>query len=61
VPLVLTESGGEPLQINVNKGPRVRARTVPEERRWYAAISRQATRSTSASPRSTQQISPVSA
>jgi type IV secretion system protein VirB1 len=61
VPLVLTESGGEPLQINVNKGPRVRARTVPEGaalvRRYIAA----ATRSTSASPRSTQQISPVSA
>lgn len=41
VPLVLTESGGEPLQINVNKGPRVRARTVPEGaalvRRYIAA------------------------
>ncbi|MFC6628174.1 hypothetical protein [Sphingomonas yabuuchiae] len=41
MPLVLTESGGEPLQINVNKGPRVRARTVPEGaalvRRYIAA------------------------
>jgi type IV secretion system protein VirB1 len=30
VPLVLTESGGDPLQINVNKGPRVRAGSVAE-------------------------------
>ena len=41
VPLVLTESGGEPLQINVNKGPRVRARSSAEGvaivRRYVAA------------------------
>ncbi|QQV79463.1 lytic transglycosylase domain-containing protein (plasmid) [Sphingomonas aliaeris] len=41
VPLVLTESGGDPLQINVNKGPRVRARSSTEGaaivRRYMAA------------------------
>lgn len=30
VPLVVTESGGNSLQINVNKGPRVRAESVAE-------------------------------
>ena len=30
VPLVLTESGGDPLRINVNRGPRVRARSTAE-------------------------------
>lgn len=30
VPLVVTESGGDDLSINVNKGPRVRAATVAE-------------------------------
>lgn len=30
VPLVLAESGGDALQINVNKGPRIRARSVAE-------------------------------
>lgn len=30
VPLVVTESGGDSLQINVNKGPRVRAGSVAE-------------------------------
>ena len=30
VPLVMTESGGDPLRINVNKGPRVRAASVGE-------------------------------
>lgn len=30
VPLVMTESGGDALQINVNKGPRVRAGSVAE-------------------------------
>lgn len=41
VPLVITESGGDALQINVNKGPRVRAGTVAEGaaivRRYMAA------------------------
>lgn len=41
VPLVMTESGGDALQINVNKGPRVRAGTVAEGaaivRRYMAA------------------------
>lgn len=41
VPLVLTESGGNPLQINVNRGPRVRAGSVAEGaaivRRYVAA------------------------
>lgn len=41
VPLVITESGGDPLQINVNKGPRVRARSAGEGaalvRRYIAA------------------------
>ena len=30
VPLVVTESGGDPLRINVNKGPRVRAGSIAE-------------------------------
>ncbi len=30
VPLVMTESGGDDLSINVNRGPRVRARSVAE-------------------------------
>jgi type IV secretion system protein VirB1 len=30
VPLVITESGGDTLRINVNKGPRVHAETVTE-------------------------------
>ena len=30
VPLVVTESGGDPLRINVNKGPRVHANSVAE-------------------------------
>ncbi|SDF92402.1 type IV secretion system protein VirB1 [Sphingomonas carotinifaciens] len=41
VPLVVTESGGDALQININKGPRVRARSVSEGvalvRRYVAA------------------------
>lgn len=41
VPLVVTESGGDALQINVNKGPRVRARSISEGaalvRRYVAA------------------------
>ncbi|MCP4026796.1 MAG: lytic transglycosylase domain-containing protein [Aestuariivirga sp.] len=41
VPLVMTESGGDALRINVNKGPRVRARSVAEGaaivRRYIAA------------------------
>lgn len=41
VPLVLTESGGDSLQINVNRGPRVRAGSVAEGativRRYMAA------------------------
>lgn len=41
VPLVMTESGGDPLQINVNRGPRVHARSTVEGaaivRRWMAA------------------------
>ncbi|KRB78796.1 MULTISPECIES: lytic transglycosylase domain-containing protein [unclassified Sphingomonas] len=41
VPLVVTESGGDSLQINVNKGPRVRAGSVVEAaaivRRYVAA------------------------
>lgn len=41
VPLVLTESGGDPLRINVNKGPRVRALSGAEGsaivRRYMAA------------------------
>lgn len=41
VPLVVTESGGESLKINVNKGPRVRAGSVEEAaaivRRYMAA------------------------
>ena len=41
VPLVLTESGGDPLQINVNKGPRVRAASAADgaaiARRYMAA------------------------
>jgi type IV secretion system protein VirB1 len=41
VPLVVTESGGDALQINVNKGPRVRATTAAEGatlvRRYMAA------------------------
>lgn len=41
VPLVVTESGGDAMQINVNKGPRVRARSVAEGaaivRRYMAA------------------------
>jgi type IV secretion system protein VirB1 len=41
VPLVMTESGGDDLAINVNKGPRVRAATVAEgaalARRYMAA------------------------
>ena len=41
VPLVITESGGDPLQINVNKGPRVRVRSVADGaalvRRYVAA------------------------
>ncbi|CDO37992.1 lytic transglycosylase domain-containing protein [Novosphingobium sp. KN65.2] len=30
VPLVVAESGGDPLRINVNKGPRVRAKSLAE-------------------------------
>ena len=41
VPLVVTESGGDDLSINVNRGPRVRASTVAEAaalvRRYMAA------------------------
>jgi type IV secretion system protein VirB1 len=41
VPLVMTESGGDDLAINVNKGPRVRAATLAEgaalARRYMAA------------------------
>lgn len=41
VPLVITESGGDTLRINVNKGPRVHAATVAEGsalvRRYMAA------------------------
>ncbi len=41
VPIVVTESGGDSLQINVNKGPRVRAGSVAEGaaivRRYIAA------------------------
>ena len=41
VPLIVAESGGDPLQINVNKGPRVRARSAVEGaaivRRYMAA------------------------
>ena len=41
VPLVLTESAGDPLQINVNRGPRVRAASVADGaalvRRYMAA------------------------
>jgi type IV secretion system protein VirB1 len=41
VPLVVTESGGDDLSINVNRGPRVRANTVAEGaalvRRYMAA------------------------
>ena len=41
VPLVMTESGGDPLRINVNRGPRVRARSASEGtaivRRYMAA------------------------
>ena len=41
VPLIVTESGGDPLQINVNKGPRVRARSAVDGaamvRRYMAA------------------------
>jgi type IV secretion system protein VirB1 len=41
VPLVLTESGGDPLQVNVNRGPRVHAGSVAEGaaivRRYVAA------------------------
>ncbi|WP_010219634.1 lytic transglycosylase domain-containing protein [Sphingomonas sp. PAMC 26621] len=41
VPLVMTESGGDGLSINVNRGPRVRASTVAEGaalvRRYMAA------------------------
>ena len=41
VPLVVTESGGDPLQINVNRGPRVRAGSVAQGaaivRRYVAA------------------------
>lgn len=41
VPLVMTESGGDTLKINVNKGPRVRAGTMAEGaaivRRYVAA------------------------
>jgi len=41
VPLVVTESGGDDLSINVNRGPRVRASTVAEGaalvRRYMAA------------------------
>lgn len=41
VPIIVTESGGDALQINVNKGPRVRARSVGEGaaivRRYMAA------------------------
>lgn len=41
VPLVLTESRGDPLRINVNKGPRVRAASVADGaatvRRYVAA------------------------
>ena len=41
VPLVVTESGGNDLSINVNKGPRVRASTLAEGaalvRRYMAA------------------------
>jgi len=41
VPLVVTESGGDPLRINVNKGPRVRAGSIAEGaaivRRYMAA------------------------
>lgn len=41
LPLVVTESGGDPLQINVNRGPRIRARTLAEGvslvRRYVAA------------------------
>lgn len=41
VPLVMTESGGDALRINVNKGPRVQATTIAEGaalvRRYMAA------------------------
>ena len=41
VPLVLTESGGDPLQVNVNRGPRLHAGSVAEGaavvRRYVAA------------------------
>ena len=41
VPLVVTESGGNPLQINVNRGPRVQAGSIAEGaaivRRYMAA------------------------
>jgi type IV secretion system protein VirB1 len=41
VPLVVTESGGDPLRINVNKGPRVRASSASQGaaivRRYMAA------------------------
>ena len=41
VPLVVTESGGDPLAVNVNKGPRVRAGSAVEgaaiARRYIAA------------------------
>ncbi|GMM62514.1 lytic transglycosylase domain-containing protein [Novosphingobium pituita] len=41
VPLVMTESGGDDLRINVNKGPRVQATTIAEGaalvRRYMAA------------------------
>ena len=30
VPLVMTESGGDALRININRGPRVRAGSVAE-------------------------------
>ena len=41
VPLIVTESGGNPLQINVNRGPRVQAGSIAEGativRRYMAA------------------------
>ena len=41
LPLVVTESRGDPLQINVNRGPRIRARTLADGvslvRRYVAA------------------------